>query len=312
MSSSKEKLDLSHTGAHRTMRESAARWIFFGCAVLTVLATIGIIVVLVTNSLDFFAEYSAVDFVTGTRWSPTIKGEFGILPLVSGTLIITFGSAAIALPVGVATAVYLSEFASPRVRGIIKPFLEVLAGVPTVVYGYFALVYITPALQYFIPQMSTFNATSAAVVVGIMIIPFVSSISEDAMHAVPDSLRQASYGLGATKFHTTVKVVIPAAISGIISSFILAFSRAIGETMAVTIAAGQTARLFDPTAPQEMLLSPVQTMTAAMVNLGRSDVSGQSLAYRSLFAVGLALFVITFVMNLIGEYVSARYQEEYR
>ena len=312
MSSSPEKLDLSQTGAHRTMRESVARWIFFGCAVLTVLATIGIIVVLVTNSLDFFAEYSPLDFVTGTRWSPTIKDEFGILPLLSGTLIITFGSATIALPVGVATAVYLSEFASPRVRGIIKPFLEVLAGVPTVVYGYFALVYITPAFQYFMPQMSTFNATSAAVVVGIMIIPFVSSISEDAMHAVPDSLRQASYGLGATKFHTTVKVVIPAAISGIISSFILAFSRAIGETMAVTIAAGQTARLFDPTAPQEMLLMPVQTMTAAMVNLGRSDVSGQSLAYRSLFAVGLALFVITFAMNLIGEYVSAKYQEKYR
>jgi len=208
--------------------------------------------------------------------------------------------------------VYLSEFASPRVRSIIKPFLEVLAGVPTVVYGYFALVYITPALDYFIPQMSTFNATSAAIVVGVMIIPFVSSISEDAMDAVPDSLRQAAYGLGATKFHVTVKVVIPAAISGIISSFILAFSRAIGETMAVTIAAGHTARMFDPTAPQEMLLKPIQTMTAAMVNLGTGDLAGQSLAYRSLFAVGLALFIITFAMNLLGEYVSAKYQEKYR
>jgi phosphate transport system permease protein len=193
---------------------------------------------------------------------------------------------------------------------VLKPALEVLAGVPTVIYGYFALVYITPALDAFLP-VSTFNALSASIVVGIMIIPMVSSISEDAMHAVPDSLREASYGLGATKFTVSTSVVVPAALSGVFSSFILALSRAIGETMAVTIAAGQTPRLVDLTDPAGLFLNSIQTMTAAMVQIGASDVVGQSVAYRSLFAVGLTLFVMTLLMNLASAWISSRYREVY-
>lgn len=294
------------------LREALVRWFFLACASVSIFCTLGIIVVLVSYAADFFAEASVVEFLTSTRWSPTITPvEFGVLPLVSGTLVITVGSALIALPVGVATAIFLSEYASERVRSYVKPMLEVLAGIPTVVYGYFALVYITPAIAKVIPQIQTFNALSGSIVVGIMIIPFVSSISEDAMNAVPDSLRKAAYGLGATKFEVTLTVVVPAAFSGIVSSFILAFSRAIGETMAVTIAAGQNPRMVSLLNLEETLLNPIETMTAAMVNLGMSDVSGQSLAYRSLFAVGLALFVMTFIMNLIGDFVSRRYREQY-
>jgi phosphate transport system permease protein len=311
MDNSQDSLHLK-TGGIRRRREALYRWVLFACTVLTVLATLGIILVLVTNAAEFFSEYSVWDFATGTRWSPTISPtEFGVLPLVSGTLIITIGSALIALPIGVATAVYLSEFASRRVRSIVKPFLEILAGIPTVVYGYFALVYITPVLQKLLPEVSTFNALSGSIVVGVMIIPFVSSISEDAMSSVPDSLREAAYGMGATKFEVTIRVVIPAALSGIVASFILAFSRAIGETMAVTIAAGQSPRMIDPSNLEASLLKPIETMTAAMVNLGMSDVTGDSLAYQSLFAVGLALFCITFVMNILGAYVSSRYKEKY-
>ncbi len=311
MSSNSSKLNIVWTPGTRDLRDTIYRWFFFACASVTVLATIGIITLLVSYSIEFFAEYSIVGFLTGTTWSPSIKPvAFGVLPLVSGTLTITFGAAVIALPVGVATAIYLSEFARPGVRSFIKPLLEILAGIPTVVYGYFALVYITPALRYVIPGISTFNPVSASIVVGVMIIPFVSSVSEDALNAVPDSLRRAGYGMGGTRFQVTLKVVFPAAISGVISSFILGLSRAIGETMAVTIAAGMTSRIVNPLNP-ESLLSPIQTMTAAMVNLGSSDVSGHSLAYKSLFAVGLTLFVITFTMNVVGEMVGSYYREQY-
>lgn len=296
----------------RNLSEQLYGWFFFACAFLTILATFGIIFVLLSYSFGFFSQYSIIDFLTGTRWNPTIQPvSFGVLPLISGTLLITVGSAVIALPIGVMTAVYLSEFALPNVRSVIKPLLEILAGIPTVVYGYFALVYITPVLEYVIPQLSTFNPLSASIVVGIMIIPFVSSVSEDAMAAVPDSLRQASYGMGATKYQTVLRVILPASVSGIVSSFILGLSRAIGETMAVTIAAGMTSRLVNPFSFQSMFTEPIQTMTAAMVNLGSSDVSGHSLAYQSLFAVGITLFAITFVMNLIGEMISMRYREHY-
>lgn len=306
------KLSSDQTGEMRSFRERLYRWFFFGCASITILVTFGIVFVLLSYSIGFFAEYSLLDFLTGTTWSPTIKPvEFGVLPLVSGTLVITFGSALIALPIGVATAVYLSEFARPYVRSTVKPILEVLAGIPTVVYGYFALVYITPALENVFPQISTFNALSGAIVVGVMIIPFVSSVSEDAMEAVPDELRQGAYGMGATKFQVTIRVVLPAAISGIVSSFILALSRAIGETMAVTIASGQSPKLLNPLNLEETFLGPIETMTAAMVNLGSSDVSGHSLAYQSLFAVGLTLFAMTFTMNVIGEYISQYYKEQY-
>lgn len=312
MTSNQPRLRIDQDDKVRNLSEKIYGWFFFLCAFVTIVATFGIIFVLLSYSIGFFAEYSIIDFLTSTRWTPTIKPiEFGVLPLISGTLLITVGSAIIALPVGVATAVYLSEFARPDIRSVIKPVLEILAGVPTVVYGYFALVYITPLLQIIVPEISTFNPLSACIVVGVMIIPFVSSVSEDAMSAVPDSLRQASYGMGATKFQTTLSVVLPASISGIVSSFILGLSRAIGETMAVTIAAGMTSRLVNPFSFESLFMKPVQTMTAAMVNLGSSDVSGHSLAYQSLFAVGLALFVITFTMNVIGEAISSRYRERY-
>lgn len=299
-------------GRGRFARGRFARSIFFLCAFLSVVTTVAIVIVLVVDAADFFSHVSFVEFFTSTRWSPTIKPEeFGVLPLVSGTLTVTLGSALIAIPTGTLTAVYLSEYADERVREVVKPALEVLAGVPTVVYGYFALVYITPFLGNFLPGISTFNALSASVIVGIMVIPMVSSISEDAMSAVPDSLREAGYGLGATKFDVSTSIVIPSALSGIISSYILALSRAIGETMAVTIAGGKLARMVNPAKPGEMWLEPIETMTAAMVEIGLSDVSGTSVEYKSLFAIGLTLFVITFLMNVLSQYVKSRYREVY-
>lgn len=303
--------DFSHDGI-RTARGTLFRYLFKLCALLSILTTAAILLTLLVDAVDFFRLVSPVEFFTGTQWTPTNEPiSFGVLPLISGTLIITIGSAMVALPIGLLTAIYLSEYASERRRAYLKPALEVLAGVPTVVYGYFALVYVTPALDRFLP-LSTFNALSASIMVGIMIIPMVSSISEDAMSAVPDSLRQASYGLGATKFTVSTSVVVPAALSGIFSSFILALSRAIGETMIVAIAAGQTPRMIDLTDPAGMFLNSIQPMTSAMVQIGTGDIVGQGAAYKSLFAVGLTLFVITFAMNLVSELVASHYREVYR
>ena len=234
-----------------------------------------------------------------------------MLPLISGTLVFTLMTSAIAVPVGLLAAIYLSEFANRKVSRIIKPALEVLAGIPTVVYGYFALVYITPVLSILFPVIKTFNVLSASIVVAIMIIPTVASISEDAMRAVPDSLREAAFGMGATKFQVSVSVVVPAALSGIISSFILGISRAIGETMAVTIAAGNLSRMVNPFNLRESLLEPIQTMTAAMVEIGMSDVTGDSVAYKSLFAVGLTLFVMTLCLNLLSQRIKMKHMEKY-
>jgi phosphate transport system permease protein len=305
-----DALDL--TRGVRPGRERIVRSAVFLCATITVLTTVGIISVLVIHAADFFADYSMWDFLTGTKWSPAIEPvSYGVIPLVCGTLIIMIGSAIIALPLGLAAAVYLSEYAGPRIRAVVKPILEILAGVPTVVYGYFALVYVTPALREVFPSISTFNTLSASIVVGIMIIPFVASISEDAIRAVPKSLRMGGYALGANKFSVIVRVVIPAGFSGIIASFILALSRAIGETMAVTIAAGQSPRLANLLNLEDTFLQPAETMTAAMVNIGMSDVTGDSLAYRSLFAIGLVLFCMTFAMNVLGSWVTSRFQEKY-
>ncbi|MFD1634140.1 phosphate ABC transporter permease subunit PstC [Haloplanus ruber] len=301
-------------------QELLTRSFFFLCAVLSIVTTLSIIVLLTTEAAKFFSvtaplmgvegpTASVVDFLTGTEW--VINNEqFGVLPLVSATLAITIGSAVVSLPLGVATAIYLSEYATPRARSLLKPALEVLAGVPTVVYGFFAVVYITPALKTIIPNLGTFNMLSASIVVGIMIIPMVASISEDAMSAVPDSLRQAGYGMGATKFDVSVGIVVPASLSGIFSSFILALSRAIGETMAVTVAAGSQANLLNPLNPASYLEGALP-MTAAMVNLLTGDITGGGIAYRSLFAIGLTLFVITLVMNIISDLVAQRYREEY-
>ncbi len=283
-----------------------ARVVFFSCALVTVLTTFGIVLVLVTGSIPFFRNVSIVEFLIGTEWSPIIRPRsYGILPLVWGTLLIVVGSAAIALPVGVLTAIYLSEYADNRVRRVMKPTLEILAGIPTIVYGFFAISFITPQIQRFYPDTGTFNALSGAIVVGIMIIPMVSSLSEDAMSAVPDELRNAGYGLGATKFEVSTGVVFPAAVSGILASFVLAISRAIGETMAVTLAAG-----MQPTITLNVF-EEIQTMTAYMVQVGISDVSVGSIGYQSLFAVGLLLFVMTLSMNLLSQYVRGQYREVY-
>ncbi|WP_336359850.1 phosphate ABC transporter permease subunit PstC [Haladaptatus sp. ZSTT2] len=322
MSTDSQPLDMTVRVAN-SPRERLIRWFFFACAAVSIVTTIGIIFALVGDAARFFrvtgstlgipAEQTVpvLDFLLGTTWSPTINPkQFGVLPLITGTLTIMVGSALVALPLGLGTAIYLSEYASPRVRSVLKPALEVLAGIPTVVYGIFALVYITPFLKQFIPVLGTFNALSASLMVGIMIIPMVSSISEDAMSAVPDSLRQAGYGLGATKFNVSTGIVVPAAISGIASSFILALSRAIGETMIVVVAAGLKPNLVNPFLPATYTQS-LQTMTSAMIALGTGDIASQGRAYRSLFAIGLTLFVITLVMNIISDLIAEHYRESY-
>jgi len=293
-------------GAVSDRATTAARIVFFSCALVTVLTTFGIIAVLITGAAPFFREVSVVEFLTGTNWSPLIAPRsFGVLEIVWGTMLIVVGSAALALPVGVLTAIYLSEYASDRLRRVLKPTLEVLAGIPTIVYGFFALSFITPQLQRVFPQTGTFNAAAGAIVVAIMILPMVSSLSEDAMSAVPDHLRHAGYGLGATKFEVSTRVVLPAALSGVLASFVLAISRAIGETMAVALAAG-----MNPTITLD-LLDEIQTMTAYMVQVAISDVSVGSIQYQSLFAVGLTLFVMTLGMNLLSQWIRLRYQEVY-
>jgi len=283
-----------------------ARIVFFSCALVTVLTTLGIVVVLVTGTIPFFREISIVRFFTETTWSPLIAPRsYGIWELVWGTLMIVVGSAAIAIPIGVLTAIYLSEYADEQVRGVLKPTLEVLAGIPTIVYGFFALSFVTPQLQRVFPETGTFNAAAGAIVVAIMILPMVSSLSEDAMSAVPDELRQAGYGLGATKFDVSTRIVVPSALSGILASFVLAISRAIGETMAVTLAAGMNPNItFSP-------FEEIQTMTAYMVQVATSDVSAGEIGYQSLFAVGLLLFVMTLAMNLISQWIRRRYREVY-
>jgi len=300
--------------------ELLTRAFFFFCAVLSIVTTFAIILLLTTEAAKFFdftaalfdiegPTVAAIDFFTGTTWQTTTE-EFGVLALVSATLMIVIGSSVIALPLGVGTAIYLSEYASPAVRSKLKPALEVLAGIPTVVYGFFALIYVTPALGIPFPDIGFFNMASASIVVGILIIPLVASISEDAMSAVPDELREAGYGMGATKFDVSVGIVVPASISGIFSSFILAISRAIGETMAVTVAAGSQAAFLNPLNPGAYL-DNAMPMTAAMVQLLTGDITGGGLAYRSLFAIGLTLFVITLTMNVISDAVASHYREEY-
>lgn len=301
------------------VKEQAIRLFLFLCALLSVATTVGIIFVLVTEAIvavgphtAFFQDVSLKEFFTETRWTPQFAEQhFGVLPLLGGTFLIAGIAALIALPVGLASAVYLSEYASPRARAFIKPTLELLAGVPTVVYGYFALVFVTPYLLRPVFQdwlgfeVDVFNAASAGLVVGIMILPMVSSLSEDALSAVPRGLREAGYALGSTKFDVSVKVVLPAASSGIVASFLLAVSRAVGETMAVTIAAGMTPALT---------LNPfrsVQTMTSYIVNVSLGDTPAGSIGYQSLYAIALTLFCITLAMNILSQFVLRRFREVY-
>jgi phosphate transport system permease protein len=287
-------------------KEQAIKYALGACALISVLTTLGIAAVLLWESIAFFQEVSLVRFFTETQWTPQFADKhFGIWPLLSGTLLITGIAALVALPLGLASAIYISHYAPRSVRVWLKPSLELLAGVPTVVYGYFALTFMTPLLKTVIPGLGVFNALSAGVVVGVMIIPMVASLSEDAIQAVPQELEHGAYALGATKFEVVLRVIVPAAFSGIVASFILAVSRAIGETMIVTLAAGATPKLtLDPT-------ESVQTMTAFIVQMGQGDVSQFSIQYESLFAVGLVLFIITLSMNVVANRVVQRYQERY-
>ena len=275
-------------------------------AVVTILTTIGIIWVLLSQTIEFFSDVSLGDFLTDTQWTPLFADKhFGILPLVAGTFLTTFIAILVALPIGLTIAVYLNEYAPKSFRKVVKPLLEILAAVPTVVYGFFALAVITPFLQMLIPNMAGFNALSAGIVMGIMIIPLITSLSEDALFAVPMSLREASYGMGSTRLQTAFKVMVPAASSGIIVSVILGISRAVGETMIVAIAAGQQPRLtLNP-------LVPIETITTYIVQVSTGDVAHGSLEYRTIFAAGMALFVFTFLLNNISYWVKKKFQEKY-
>lgn len=288
------------------LSDTIAKNIFLFCAVISILTTVGIIFSLVKDSVDFFANVPILEFLTGTEWTPLFSDpHFGILPLITGTLVITIGASFIAIPVGLLSAIYLSEYAKPHVRKILKPALEILAGVPSIVYGFFALTFITPMLKTFIPDVEVFNALSASIAVGIMTIPLVASLSEDALRAVPDSLRHGALALGATKMEMTLKVIVRAAISGISASFVLAISRAIGETMIVTIAAGSKPTFtLDPR-------QSVQTMTAFIVQISQGDNPHGTVGYYSLFAVGLVLFLITLGLNVLSHHIVRKYREEY-
>lgn len=288
------------------LREKIIESLLFLSALVSVLTTIGILWVLLSESVAFFKQVSVWKFLTDSQWTPLFADKhYGIMPLVAGSFLTTVIAIMVALPVGLSIAVYLNEYASKKIRNTLKPVLEILAAVPTVVYGYFALMIITPYLQKIIPGLSGFNALSPGIVMGIMIIPLVSSLSEDALNAVPDSLREASYGMGATRFQTAFKVLIPAASSGIIVSVILAVSRALGETMIVAIAAGQQPRLtFNP-------LVPVETITTYIVQVSMGDVVQGSLEYKTIFAAGIALFVFTFLLNNLSFWVKKRFQEKY-
>lgn len=290
----------------RDLVEQVVEWALRACAGVSILVTLGIVSVLAVETFQFFREVSPFEFLFGTVWTPLFfQKSFGVLPLVAGTLLVSAIAMAVAVPAGLLTAVYLSEYAPTNVRRIIKPVLEVLAGVPTVVYGYFALLFVTPLLQQVLPGLSGFNALSPGLVMGIMILPMVSSLSEDALHGVPRGLREAAHALGATKMQTTTRVVLPAALSGISAAGILAASRAIGETMIVTIAAGQQPRLTaNP-------LVPVETMTAYIVQVSLGDTPAGTLAYRTIFAVGMLLFVSTFLLNLASNWLRERFREEY-
>ncbi len=290
----------------RAVMEGGIHSLLWLCAGVSVITTLGIVVVLMVESLQFFREVSIVDFLTDTQWTPLFNEKhFGILPLFCGTLLVTLGAIIVAAPIGLATAIYLSEYASPAVRETIKPVLEVLAGIPSVVYGVVAVTTVSPIIQRVFDTDSIFSAASASIVVGFMILPMIVSLSEDVLRSVPRALREAAFALGATKFDVTVKVIVPAALSGIVASLLLAVSRAIGETMAVTLAAGAQPNLtLNP-------LESVQTMTAFIVQVSSGDTPSGTPEYRAIFAVGLTLFISTMVLNILAQWIINRMREQY-
>lgn len=290
----------------RRWGEDVVKVVLALCAFVSVATTVGIVVALFVPAIEFFGEISIVDFLTGTNWAPLFEPPaFGVLPLIAGTLLVTGCACLVCIPFGLGAAIYLSEYAQPRTRRYLKPLLEVLAGIPTVVYGYFALTFVTPLLQDIGVGVGVFSALSAGLVMGVMLLPTVASVSEDSMSAVPRDLRYGAYALGSTRFHVSTRIVVPAAISGIIASFVLAISRAVGETMIVLIAAGgQPNWTWNP-------LEAVQTMTAFIAATGQGDVPTGSIEYKTIFAVGAALFVMTFVMNVFAIRLVRRFREVY-
>ncbi|WP_375713319.1 phosphate ABC transporter permease subunit PstC [Allobacillus halotolerans] len=294
------------TASFKNVFEKIVPTILFLFAAVSVLTTIAILYTLITEAVHFFQRVSLTEFFTSTNLKPLSQNpSFGLLPLLSGTLLSTMIAMVVAGPIGLMAAIYLSEYASDRVRKLLKPMLELLAGIPTIVYGFFAFTFVTPLLRSIWPEIELTNILSPGLVMGIMIIPMVASLSEDAMTSVPNTMREGAYGLGATKLETAIKVVIPAAISGIVASFVLAISRAIGETMIVTIASGSTKNFsFDVT-------ESMQTMTAYIVEVSSGDAAAGTTVYYSIYAVALTLFTMTFLMNLLAKKIARRFREEY-
>jgi phosphate transport system permease protein len=292
--------------ARRRWGEDVVKGVLALCALVSVATTVGIVIALTEPAIEFFREVDFIDYITGTRWAPLFaKPDFGVVPLVVGSVSVLFWACLVCMPFGLGAAIYLSEYARPRVRAVLKPALELLAGIPTVVYGYFALTFVTPLLRDIGLPVTVFNALSAGLVMGVMLIPTVASLSEDAMTAVPRDLRDGAYALGSSKLQVSTRIVVPAAISGIVASYVLAISRAIGETMIVLIAAGQQPNLsFNP-------IEAVETMTAFIAATGAGDVPTGSLEYKTIFAVGLTLFVVTFAMNVIAIRLVRKYREVY-
>ncbi|SER81382.1 phosphate ABC transporter permease subunit PstC [Psychrobacillus sp. OK032] len=302
-----ELIAKSNSKKQKQMVEKLIPTILFLIASISVLTTIGIVLTLIVETIIFFKEVPVFSFLFGTEWYPFANKEpaFGILPLIAGTLKVTVIAVIVAVPFGIGSAIFLSEYASDTTRRIIKPILEVLAGIPTIVYGFFALTFVTPLLQQFIPDLKIFNALSPGIVVGIMILPMIASLSEDAMSSVPSSIREGALAMGSTKLEVALKVVVPAALSGIIASIVLAISRAIGETMIVSLAGGSTPKFdFDVT-------GSIQTMTAYIVQVSSGDAGYGTTIYYSIYSVGFTLFLFTLVMNLIAHAISKKYREEY-
>ena len=289
------------------INERVIHALLFLCALVSVATTLGIVWVLIEEPLRFFAKVSPIEFFFGTRWAPLLEPRsFGVLPLICGTFIVAVGALVVAIPIGLASAVFLSEYATPGIRSVLKPVLEVLAGIPTVVYGYFALTFITPyILRPLFPQTDIFNAASAALVVGVMIIPTLSSLCDDAFRAVPRSLREAAYAMAATRLEVSTRVVVPAAMSGVVAAILLALARAIGETMAVALAAGMTPKLtLNP-------FTSVQTLTGYIVQVSLGDTPAGTIEYQTIFAVGLTLFCITLTINMFAQSVLRRFRKVY-
>lgn len=298
------EIDLSPSS--RRLGELAIKGVLGLAALVSLVTTVGIVISLLLPALEFFGEINPVDFFTGTNWAPLFEpSSFGVIPLIAGTFAVTFWALLVAIPAGLGSAIFLSEYASPRVRGVLKPTLEILAAIPTVVYGYFALTAVTPLLRSLGIEVDIFNVLAGGLVLGVMLIPTIASLSEDAMGAVPQALRDGAYGLGADRLQVSTRVVVPAAISGIIASFVLGISRAVGETMIVLIAVGQLPQLtFDPRATME-------TLTAFIGATGNGDLPTGSTEYKTIFAVGLTLFVMTLVMNVISIRLVRKYREVY-